>query len=61
MGSVGDSAHRAIPGYAFTIEAYDLEQMRAAVAARNVDFVLTNPGDYVLMQHVAASPRRSPR
>ena len=43
--------NRAIPGYVFTIKAYDLEQMRAAVAARNVDFVLTNPGDFVLMQH----------
>ncbi|CAG4884587.1 ATPase [Georgfuchsia toluolica] len=42
---------QAIPGYAFAIDAYDHEQMRAAVTARNVDFVLTNPGDYVLMQH----------
>lgn len=42
---------KAIPGYSFVVEAYDYKEMQAAVEARNVDFVLTNPGAYVLMQH----------
>ncbi|MFY9326654.1 MAG: diguanylate cyclase [Georgfuchsia sp.] len=41
----------AIPEYEFSIEAYDHEQLLAAVAERNVDFVLTDPSNYVQMLH----------
>lgn len=38
-----------IPGSDFVIEALTLPEMEAAVAANGLDFVLTNPGHYVLL------------
>ncbi len=39
----------AIPEYAFSTQAYDYQGLQAAVAARQVDFVLTSPSHYLLM------------
>lgn len=36
-------------GYHFSIEAYSPDELEAAVAARQVDFVLTSPSQYTLM------------
>jgi diguanylate cyclase (GGDEF)-like protein/PAS domain S-box-containing protein len=43
--------NKAIPEHDFKIVAYDLDEMAAAVDSRQVDFILTNPGHYVLMAH----------
>lgn len=40
---------RAIPERDFIIEALSNEEMENAVASRQLDFVLTNPGNYVVM------------
>ncbi len=39
----------AIPERDFVVQAYTLNELDAVVAARQVDFVLTNPGHYVLL------------
>ncbi|MDD2879074.1 MAG: EAL domain-containing protein [Rhodoferax sp.] len=39
----------AIPERDFVVQAYTLTELDAVVAARQVDFVLTNPGHYVLL------------
>ena len=39
----------AIPGKTFVIEASSFPEMSANVASRQLDFILTNPGHYVLM------------
>jgi len=38
-----------IPGYHFTALAYDYPQLQSAVAARQIDFVLTHPSQYLLI------------
>jgi diguanylate cyclase (GGDEF)-like protein/PAS domain S-box-containing protein len=40
---------KAIPSRDFLIQVYDLAELEAAVAGRQVDFVLTNPGHYVVL------------
>ena len=42
---------RQIPGRDFEIEALDYDELNLAVASRRLDFVLTNPGHYVLLAH----------
>ncbi|HEY8906347.1 MAG TPA: EAL domain-containing protein, partial [Rhodoferax sp.] len=39
----------AIPDHDFEIVVYNLDELQQAVSNRQVDFVLTNPGHYVLM------------
>jgi diguanylate cyclase (GGDEF)-like protein/PAS domain S-box-containing protein len=39
----------AIPERDFVVQVYTLKEMETVVAARQVDFVLTNPGHYVLL------------
>lgn len=47
----------AIPKHRFVIKAYQFDQLQDAVANRQIDFVLTNPGHYILMrQRVGLSP-----
>jgi|GEM_PF-1280754 len=41
--------HKAIPDYDFIVTAYSYPELQAAVAAHQIDFVLTNPGNYLLM------------
>jgi diguanylate cyclase (GGDEF)-like protein/PAS domain S-box-containing protein len=41
--------HAAIPEVDFEVEVFNLHELEAAVAARQVDFVLTNPGHYVFL------------
>jgi diguanylate cyclase (GGDEF)-like protein/PAS domain S-box-containing protein len=38
---------KAIPERDFLVQVYDLKELESAVASRQVDFVLTNPGHYV--------------
>jgi diguanylate cyclase (GGDEF)-like protein/PAS domain S-box-containing protein len=40
---------KAIPERDFLIQVYDQTELEAAVASRQVDFVLTNPGHYVVL------------
>lgn len=40
----------ALPGYAFKTVLVDLEGMRRIVRGREVDFVITNPGNYVELE-----------
>lgn len=40
---------QAIPGLNFVVDAYTYPELEQATIARNVDFVLTNPGHYVLL------------
>ena len=40
---------QAMPEQDFLVEAYTFPELEAAVANRQLDFVLTNPGHYVLM------------
>jgi len=40
---------RAIPEQDFVVEAFDFPELELAVASRQLDFVLTNPGHYVLL------------
>ena len=42
---------RAMPEHDFVVEAFDYPELEAAIARRRVDFVLTNPGHYVLLAH----------
>nr|WP_255635449.1 PhnD/SsuA/transferrin family substrate-binding protein [Azospirillum sp. 412522] len=41
---------RAIPGHRFVMQPLDLAGMVLAVADRQVDFVITNPGSYVTLE-----------
>lgn len=41
---------RALPGHEFVLVPFDLAGIAAAVAARSIDFVVTNPGDYVVLE-----------
>ncbi|MCX7627384.1 MAG: PhnD/SsuA/transferrin family substrate-binding protein [Methylophilaceae bacterium] len=46
---LGEALSRAYPGNHFQVEAYSYNDLQQAVAARRIDFVLTNPGHYVLI------------
>lgn len=43
--------NKAMPEYRFFIGIYSLDELSAKVASRQIDFVLTNPGHYLLMAH----------
>jgi len=43
----------AIPERDFVVQAYTLPELQEVVASRQVDFVLTNPGHYVLLTRLA--------
>jgi PAS domain S-box-containing protein len=40
---------QAIPGHDFVVEAYSYPELNEAIAQHRVDFVLTNPGHYVML------------
>ena len=42
--------NRNMPGFHFQIVPLNLQQVRKATAAQEIDFVLTNPGNYVLLE-----------
>ncbi|EEF23118.1 conserved hypothetical protein, partial [Ricinus communis] len=46
---LAQAMNQAMPEYHFSVEIYDLDDLTAAVAARRIDLVLTNPGHYILM------------
>ena len=41
---------RSVPGHTFVVVPLDLTQMRDAMASRQIDFALTNPGNYVELE-----------
>ena len=45
-----DYLNREIPEHHFVLVPLDLKTMEAAVAANDIDFVLTNTGDYVVLE-----------
>ena len=42
--------NQAIPGQQFRLENHDAQSLRAAIAERRVDLVITNPGYYITME-----------
>lgn len=46
-----DYLSEKIEGITFEIRAYDLKSLRSAVEDNQIDFVLTNPGQYVRLEH----------
>ncbi len=40
-----------VPGYRFQIEALGYQELETAIAERKVNFILTNPGHYLLMTY----------
>jgi C4-dicarboxylate-specific signal transduction histidine kinase len=48
---MADYLNRMIPEFRFEIIPLNLQQVRKATAAEEIDFVLTNPGNYVLLEH----------
>ena len=46
---LAEALNHDIPKHRFAVAAYTFEELQAAVSARQVDFVLTNPGHYVLV------------
>ena len=49
-GATADYLSRSLEGYHFRLLPLTLEGMREAVAADRVDFVLTNTGNYVVLE-----------
>lgn len=47
---LADRLRRAIPGRDFVVEALTFPEMNAAVAQGRLDFVVTNPGHFVLLR-----------
>ena len=43
--------NKAMPAYSFTIETYTVDELGVAVASRRIDFILTNPSQFMLMDH----------
>ncbi|MEX1660381.1 PhnD/SsuA/transferrin family substrate-binding protein [Thioclava sp. 15-R06ZXC-3] len=41
----------ALPGYDFRFEPLDIHQLDAALAAQDLDFVITNPGNYAELEY----------
>lgn len=42
---------KAYPEYHFIIKAYSFDELKAAVAGRQIDFIFTNPAHYVLLKY----------
>jgi len=49
--------NRNMPGFNFLIVPLNLQQVRKATAAQDIDFVLTNPGNYVLLESAYGASR----
>ena len=49
--------NRNMPGFHFQIVPLNLQQVRKATAAQEIDFVLTNPGNYVLLESAYGASR----
>jgi ABC-type phosphate/phosphonate transport system substrate-binding protein len=47
---MADYLNTNLPGIRFKIVPLNLQQVRKATAAEEIDFVLTNPGNYVLLE-----------
>jgi len=45
-----EALNREVPPHQFRLHHYDAEGLRQAIAAKQVDFVITNPGYYVTME-----------
>ena len=51
---------QAIPERDFVVEAFTLTELDAAVASRQLDFVLTNPGHFVMLSRRLGRPAGHP-
>ncbi len=49
---LADALKVAMPERDFVVQAYNLTELESVVASRQTDFVLTNPGQYVLLGKV---------
>ena len=49
--------NRVVPNYRFTIHPFDLERMERAVKESALDFVITNPGQYVTFEQEYGAAR----
>jgi C4-dicarboxylate-specific signal transduction histidine kinase len=54
---IADYLNNEIPDYEFVIVPLNLQQVSKATAAEEIDFVLTNPGNYVLLEHQYGASR----
>lgn len=48
---MADYLNKNLPEFSFQIIPLNLQQVSKATAAEEIDFVLTNPGNYVLLEH----------
>ncbi len=48
--ATADYLSRSVPGHHFTIQPLSLDQVKHAVAGGTLDFVITNPGQYVSLE-----------
>lgn len=55
--AIAEYLSRQIEGHQFQIQTYDLEGMDQAVANQEIDFVLTNPGNYVRLETLFRATR----
>ncbi len=46
-----DALNRALPDYDFRIEGLDLYALDTGLAEHRLDFVITNPGNYAVLEH----------
>jgi PAS domain S-box-containing protein len=46
---LADALNKTFPTHRFAVKALGFDEMSSAVASRQVDFILSNPGHYVLM------------
>ena len=55
--AIANYLSQQISGHRFEIRAYDLEGMDRAVSDKQIDFVLTNPGNYVRLETLFGATR----
>nr|WP_321509226.1 PhnD/SsuA/transferrin family substrate-binding protein [uncultured Celeribacter sp.] len=46
-----DALNRALPDYDFRLEALDIYELDAALSRAELDFVITNPGNYAMLEY----------
>ena len=54
---MADYLNRNMPAFNFQIVPLNMQQLRKATAAEKIDFVLTNPGNYVLLESAYGASR----
>lgn len=49
--ATGDALNAALPGHAFRLQALDIHELDAALGRHELDFVITNPGNYAELEY----------